>query len=338
MMFDKARKFAYAHRLHILLAAALLATALGAYGVWNRSTLFGSKSDTAPIVVSGNIEAHESVLSVSQVQAPIVYLPFDEGARVSQGTVLARLDDRLYLQQTEIDRTDLQVDIAQTKASESSLEAAQHSVVSDQFDLTEKKVDYGRAETLARQDAMSMQQRDLAFTAERQSGATLAHDQAMVAVARDNITLAQANLAAADAKLKLDEVMLSYTVLKAPFDGVIAVRQAELGQLAGPGVAIFTIDELDHVWLRAYVNETDIGKVRLGELVNVTTDTYPDKTYRGRISFISPQAEFTPKTVETHAERVTLVYRIRIDIDNPTHELLPGMPADASIAKLAPGK
>jgi len=338
MMFDKARKFAYAHRLHILLAAALLATALGAYGVWNRSTLFGSKSDTAPIVVSGNIEAHESVLSVSQVQAPIVYLPFDEGARVSQGTVLARLDDRLYLQQTEIDRTDLQVDIAQTKASESSLEAAQHSVVSDQFDLTEKKVDYGRAETLARQDAMSMQQRDLAFTAERQSGATLAHDQAMVAVARDNITLAQANLAAADAKLKLDEVMLSYTVLKAPFDGVIAVRQAELGQLAGPGVAIFTIDELDHVWLRAYVNETDIGKVRLGELVNVTTDTYPDKTYRGRISFISPQAEFTPKTVETHAERVTLVYRSRIDIDNPTHELLPGMPADASIAKLAPGK
>jgi len=116
------------------------------------------------------------------------------------------------------------------------------------------------------------------------------------------------------------------------------VREAELGQLAGPGVAIFTLDELDHVWLRAYVNEPDMGKVRLGEAVDVTTDTYPEKIYRGQISFISPQAEFTPKTVETHAERVTLVYRIRIDIDNPTHELLPGMPADATIAQLDPGK
>ncbi len=94
-------------------------------------------------------------------------------------------------------------------------------------------------------------------------------------------------------------------------------------------MAIFTLDDLDHVWLRAYVNEPDIGKVRLGEPVDVTTDTYPGKIYHGRISFISPEAEFTPKTVETHAERVTLVYRIRIDIDNPTHELLPGMPADA---------
>jgi HlyD family secretion protein len=119
---------------------------------------------------------------------------------------------------------------------------------------------------------------------------------------------------------------------------VISVRQAELGQLAGPGVAIFTLDDLDHVWLRAYVNEPDLGKIRLNEPVDVTTDTYRGKLYHGTISFISPEAEFTPKTVETHAERVTLVYRIRIDIDNPTHELLPGMPADASIAALPPGK
>jgi HlyD family secretion protein len=116
------------------------------------------------------------------------------------------------------------------------------------------------------------------------------------------------------------------------------VREAELGQLAGPGVAIFTLDDLDHTWLRAYVNEKDIGQVRLSEPANVTTDSYPGKTYHGRISFISPEAEFTPKTVETNAERVTLVYRIRIDIDNPTHELLPGMPTDASIALLPAGR
>ena len=116
------------------------------------------------------------------------------------------------------------------------------------------------------------------------------------------------------------------------------MREAELGELAGPGVAIVTLDDLDHPWLRAYVNEPDIGKVRLGEPVSVTTDTYPGKVYHGHIGFISPEAEFTPKTVETHAERVTLVYRIRIDIANPTHELLPGMPADARIKLLPAGK
>jgi HlyD family secretion protein len=108
--------------------------------------------------------------------------------------------------------------------------------------------------------------------------------------------------------------------------------------LTGPGVAIFTLADLDHLWLRAYVNEPDIGKIRLNQAVDVTTNTYRGNIYRGRIIFISPDAEFTPKPVETHAERVALVYRIRIDIDNPTHEVLPGMPADASIAALPPGQ
>lgn len=324
------------HRMQALLALAALVAA--GVVVWRWPVLFGSHHDTTHIVVSGNIEAHESVLSFTQVQAPIVYLPFDEGAYFKRGTVIARVDDRLYRRQTEIDQTNLQVATAQISANESTLAAARHNVVSDQFDLSEKQLDLGRAENLVKGNAIPRQARDLAFTAERQSAAALAHDKALVEVAGNNITLARANQAAAAAKLKLDEVMLSYTELRAPFDGVIAVREAELGQLAGSGVAIVTLDELDHVWLRAYVNEPDIGKVRLNEAAIVTTDTYPGKRYQGRISFISPQAEFTPKTVETHAERVTLVYRIRIDIDNPTHELLPGMPADASIALLAAGK
>ena len=82
--------------------------------------------------------------------------------------------------------------------------------------------------------------------------------------------------------------MLGYTTLTAPFDGVILVRQAELGEVVAPGAAIVTLADLDHVWLRAYVNETDIGKMRLGEAATVTTDTYPGKKYPGRISFISP--------------------------------------------------
>ena len=132
--------------------------------------------------------------------------------------------------------------------------------------------------------------------------------------------------------------MLGYTVLRAPFAGVIQVRQAELGEVMVPGTPVATLADLDHVWLRAYINETDIGKIRYDQPATVTTDTYPGKTYKGRVSFISANAEFTPKSVETHAERVTLVYRIRIDIYNPTHELVPGMPADATLEALPAGK
>jgi HlyD family secretion protein len=323
----------------IVLAAVLLVVVAASYGVWRwRVALFGPSGDPGRITVSGNIEAHESVLSFTQVQAAIVELPFDEGARVASGTVLARVDDRIYQQQVRIDRASEQVASAQVTVNESSLLAARSGVASDQFDLTEKQRDAARAEELAKTAATSVQIRDLAVTAAQQSAATLAHDQALVQVATTNVALARANEEAAAARLALDEVTLGYTTLRAPFDGVISVREAELGQVAGPGVAIFTLDDLNHVWLRAYVNESDIGRIRLSEPAEVTADSYPGKTYHGRISFISPEAEFTPKTVETNAERVTLVYRIRIDIENPTHELLPGMPTDASIALLPAGK
>ncbi len=329
-------------RASIALALAILAVAGGGYALWRspslRRTLFGPATAADQVIVSGNIEAHESVLSFTQVQAPIVYLPFDEGANVACGALLARVDDRLYRQQLEMDQAALVVASAQLTANESTHVAAQHTVASDQFDLAEKQLDYTRAETLLKTKAGTQQARDLAYTAAQQSEATLARDQALVRVTQRNIELAKANETAAAAKIKLDEVTLSYTELRAPFAGVISVREAELGELAGSGVAIFTLDDLDHPWLRAYVNEPYIGRVRLNEPVTVSTDSYPGKVYHGRITFISPQAEFTPKTVETHAERVTLVYRIRIDIENPTHELLPGMPADAVIPLSPPGK
>jgi HlyD family secretion protein len=323
----------------LLLAALILAVVASAYALWRWAPgLFGTSAQEHRITVSGNIEAHQSVLSFTSVQAALVELPFDEGAQVARGTVLARVDDRLYEHQVAIDRANRDVTSAQVAVSESSLHASGSTVSGDQFDLAEKRRDSARAEELVKTAATSVQTRDLALTAAQQSAATLARDQALLQVATSNVALARANAAAAAARLELDEVTLGYTTLRAPFAGVISVREAELGQLAGPGVAIFTLDDLDHVWLRAYVNEQDVGQVRLGESAEVTADSYPGKGYRGRISFISPEAEFTPKTVETNAERVTLVYRIRIDIDNPTHELLPGMPADARITLLPAGQ
>nr|WP_112488335.1 efflux RND transporter periplasmic adaptor subunit [Thiomonas sp. X19] len=303
-----------------------------------REFVFGPAQAPNRIVVSGNIEAHQSVLSFTNVQATITELPFDEGKFVQAGTVLARADDSVYRQQLAIDEAALDASSRQVSVNRSNLAAAQSTVTSDRLDLAEKRRDLARDAAQLLSGSVSRQTYDLAVTAAGQSAAVLARDEALINVAANNISLAEANLKTAQAKVALDRITLAHTTLKAPFSGVLAVRQAELGEMAGPGVAIFTLDDLNHVWLRAYVNEQDLGGVRLGEAAAVTTDTYPGHVYHGRIGFIASQAEFTPKTVETHAERVTLVYRVRIDIDNPTHELLPGMPAEASIILLPAGK
>ena len=92
-----------------------------------------------------------------------------------------------------------------------------------------------------------------------------------------------------------------------------------------------TVGDIDHPWLRGYVNETDLGKIKLGAKAKVTTDSYPGKVYQGRVTFISSEAEFTPKQIQTEQERVKLVYRIKIEMDNPRRELKSNMPADAEI-------
>jgi len=101
--------------------------------------------------------------------------------------------------------------------------------------------------------------------------------------------------------------------------------------VVNPGTSILTLADITNVWLRAYIPETELSRVKWGQEVIVTTDLYPRKEYKGKISFISSQSEFTPKQIQTEKERVTLVYRIKVDIPNPSRELKPGMPADGRI-------
>jgi len=288
------------------------------------------------LLVSGNIEAHESVLGFKTVQSRIVELPFNEGASVKTGTVVARVDDSDYRKQVDIAQATLEVQERQLASTEQNVAALQKTVMSDRADVAFKKSDAARYDTLWKAGWVSTQQHDSSETAYKQAAAVLERDEALELGAERNVALAQANIHNALQSLDLARIVLGYTTLQAPFDGVILVRQAELGEVTQPGSPVITLADLDHVWLRAYINETDISRIRLGAKVAVTTDTFPGKLYDGRISFISESAEFTPKSVETHAERVTLVYRIKIDIDNPTHELVPGMPADGRIQLSGP--
>ena len=292
------------------------------------------------ITLSGNIEAHQSLVSF-KVQGRIVDLPVEEGQSVERGALLARLDSADYTQKVRIDEATVQVresNLALTLAGtrEQEVKASQQNMLDAQADLQERKLDYDRAQRLFSKDEVSAQDRDLADTALKRAEATFQaaqqrYSEAVEGSRKEDIAIARANLKEANANLGLSRVNLDYTTLRAPSAGVITVRQAELGEVVVPGTPVVTLADLDHIWLRAYIAETDLGRIRWGQEATITADTYPGKQYRGRVSFISSSAEFTPKSVETYKERVTLVYRIKIDIDNPTHELKPGMPADAHV-------
>jgi len=116
-----------------------------------------------------------------------------------------------------------------------------------------------------------------------------------------------------------------------PVDGVVLVKSAEPGETVAAGTTVLTVGDIERPWLRGYIGERDLGRVKLGQRVRVTTDSYPGKVYWGRVSFIAAEAEFTPKEIQTPEERVKLVYRIKVDLANPRHELKSNMPADAEI-------
>lgn len=146
-----------------------------------------------------------------------------------------------------------------------------------------------------------------------------------------DIVARQGDIERAKSQIALIDSQLADTIAVSPINGVVLVKAADVGEVLAPGTSVVTVGDIDHPWLRAYVREQDLGRVKLGDKVRVTTDSFRDKVYDGHISFISSDAEFTPKQIQTSEERVKLVYRIKIDVDNPRHELKSNMPADAEI-------
>jgi len=181
---------------------------------------------------------------------------------------------------------------------------------SAEFQYQLSKDDYIRYENLYKAGAISAQKRD-------QYKTTADTDWANVKRARAQLELANTRLGWAD--------------LASPLNGYILVKSAEEGEVVQTGAPVFTAIDLNNIWVTAYINETDVGKVNLNQKATVKIDSFPNKSYKGWVSFISQQAEFTPKYIQTQQERVKLVYRIKVRVVNSSLELKPGMPADAYI-------
>ncbi|NIU63286.1 MAG: HlyD family efflux transporter periplasmic adaptor subunit [Pseudomonas stutzeri] len=147
----------------------------------------------------------------------------------------------------------------------------------------------------------------------------------------EEVAVAQAEVAKAEAALGVLEVQLEKLTLRSPTGGLVTGRMVQVGEMAVPGANLLTVADLDEVTLTVYIPEDEIGRVKVGQTVEVSVDSFPGKVFEGRVSYIASEAEFTPKNVQTKKERVNMVFAVKVKVPNPEHELKPGVPADAVI-------
>ena len=193
--------------------------AAAAWVVFNRVS--GQRTPDNELLVSGNIEAHESLVSFKTVRSRIVELPFDEGQWVDAGTLLARLDASDYRKQVEVNQAAVTMAEQQLAAAIEKVEVARATVLNDRADLAQRQLDYARRQRLFNANAIAAEDRDLALTAQKQSQAALQRDLAAARSADKDVEVAKATIQDAHRNLELSDIILGYTTLRAPFSGVI---------------------------------------------------------------------------------------------------------------------
>jgi len=271
----------------------------------------------------------------------IMRITAEEGERVQKGDLLATLDPTRYEAAQEQARFRMlarmeELDQLQEGSREEEIRAARARVDSAEASLGEARSRYRRLVPLAEKDLVSQQQLDDAEARFKSARAALDAARQELALAvkgprRQQIEAALARLKADRAALRQSKERLTDTRLFSPAAGIIRDRILEPGDMAFPQTAVLTLALTDPIWVRAYVEEPDLGKIAPGMRAEVSTDSYPDKTYEGWVGYISPEAEFTPKKVQTTELRSKLVYQARVYVCNPRNELRLGMPVTVDI-------
>jgi HlyD family secretion protein len=288
----------------------------------------------------GNVDIRQVELAF-HATGRISRLLLQEGDLVKSGQLVAELDPVRYeasvgqaAGELATQRQILARLLAGSRPEE--IEQARARVRAAEAALKDAQATYQRTEALVRDQYMPQQKLDNDEKALKSAAANLDEARQGLALAiegprKEDIAAARATVKADEAALSLAERQLQDTKLYAPSPGVIQNRILEPGDMAFPETPVYTLALTNPVWVRAYVSEPDLGKIGLGMSAKVTTDSYPGKVYEGWVGFISPTAEFTPKSVETTEERTKLVYQVRIYVCNPQNELRLGMPATVVI-------
>ena len=308
----------------------------GIYWYWS-----GMSNDQNELRIYGNVE-HREVELAFVIQERITRVLVEEGDRVTAGQLLAELDSVRYRQamlqreaEMEVARQQLNELIHGSRPEE--IRRSRAELASAQANQRDAALTHKRLQELVKKKLASAQDVDNAKAA-------LDAAHARVEAARQNLLLVEAgprqeSIAAAKARLKGAEAALERarkdlkdTQLLATSDGILQARILEPGDIAGPQKPVFTLALTNPLWVRAYVAQPDLAKVQPGMIAEVYSDAFPNKAYEGKVGFISPSAEFTPKTVQTEDVRSTLVYQVRVIVPNPHNELRLGMPVTVKIS------
>ncbi|OGU36198.1 MAG: hypothetical protein A2068_08335 [Ignavibacteria bacterium GWB2_35_6b] len=289
---------------------------------------------------SGTIETTNAVVS-SQVVGQVEKIIFEEGAFVKAGDTVLIINHEGYLlqlRQAEASRdlAKAQLDLLTNGARKEDIKIAeeQFNQAKSNFDLAQK--DKERFKSLYDSQSITKKQFDDVVTrfdiAQSQLNGAKENLTKIKNIARpEEIRQAKSNYEKTDASVALIQKSITDCFVVAPFNGTIVKSFVEKGEMLSMLSNLFKISDLSKVELVIYVSEEDLGKVKLGQTADVSTDTYKDKTYEGKVKYISPEAEFTPKNIQTKDERTKLVFAVKIEIPNPDSELKAGMPADAVV-------
>ena len=382
-----------------IIPIVLLLVAVGGYFTWSRM----KAGDEGVLKLSGNIE-FKKVDIAFKTAGKLVQLNVEEGANVTKGMVIARLDREQMSRMRERDSATVlsaesqlvqlqtgiryqqemtagelalrQSELRQAKAklqelldgarpqelsqSRSALEdlrslreqagkelerakklIAKEDISQNQFDQYQTRFASLSAQVASAEQRLALMTEGPRKTDIESARATVARSEAAIKMTeaqrleilrrQEDLAARRADVSRAKSGVSVIDSQLDDTVASTPVDGVVLVKSADPGEVLAAGTPIVTVGDIDHPWLRGYVPQSKLGQVKLGMPVAIHSDSYPGKTYKGRISFIASEAEFTPKQIQTTEERVKLVYRIKVDVENPGRELKLNMPVDGVI-------
>jgi len=300
----------------------------------------GNGKDTNSINASGTIESVNVTIS-SKTSGTINKINFKEGDRVKKGDLLVEishdlLDIQLRQSEAGVDLANAQLKLLRSGARREDIKQSEELVKQAKINMELARQDKERAEELYRQDATTkklyddaMGRYDLTVTQYNSTKENLAKVKTIIRP--EEIEQAQANLKKAVSMVDLLKQNIEDCKVYAPSDGFVSKKFIEEGENAVMGGSLLRLSNLETVNLVIYIPETELAKVKLGQEADIAIDTFKDKNYKGKIIFISPEAEFTPKNIQTPEERTKLVFAVKIEIPNPQFELKPGLPADATL-------
>lgn len=299
-----------------------------------------NENDKDYLLLSGNIEVKEVNLSF-KFSGKISELYFEEGASVKKDEILGKIEAKdiereMELQKEILEEAKIKLSELKKGSREQEIKEAEANLKAREAEMEKAKKDYERAEVLFKNGAISQSKFEEYKKILDLSSSNYERAMEILSLKKEGpreeeILAQEKRINQIEARIKIIEEKLKDAALYSPVDGIVLSKNAEVGEMAGPNLPVYTLGQIDKPYVKVYVKEDKLGLIKIGQKAEVFCDTYPGKIYEGKISYISSKAEFTPKNIQTKEERTKLVFEVKVYVKNDEDKLKPGMPVDVKI-------